>query len=288
MATFVIYVFAVRRFCFIFVKSNAGATISGAPMKIRTMKDRIRKIMELANLSQQEFAARLEMSPASLSSIFNGRTNPTNNHVQAIHRAFPVVNVSWLMFGEGDMFVPPAGQDGVNPLTGKPFGENENSAVSIPVDGSQGDASETDVKQGDALNGFPRSDGERQAAFSFFQDGGVVTAGGGSLAGDVVPGESKTVSDFAIREVRDGGRSTAAYGGRAGETRGGVARNQSYGYSGASHNLRPSYGVSEGYGGARGKSVSNVNIIDRPMRKIKEIRVFFDDGTYEAFVPSSK
>ncbi|HIU89329.1 MAG TPA: helix-turn-helix transcriptional regulator, partial [Candidatus Caccomonas pullistercoris] len=37
------------------------------------MKDRIRKIMELANLSQQEFAARLEMSPASLSSIFNGR-----------------------------------------------------------------------------------------------------------------------------------------------------------------------------------------------------------------------
>ena len=34
-------------------------------------------------------------------------------------------------------------------------------------------------------------------------------------------------------------------------------------------------------------NVSAINI-DRKERKIKEIRVFFDDGTYESFVPSSK
>lgn len=34
--------------------------------------------------------------------------------------------------------------------------------------------------------------------------------------------------------------------------------------------------------------VKNVNIVDKPARRIKEIRVFFDDGTYEAFVPSAK
>ena len=32
----------------------------------------------------------------------------------------------------------------------------------------------------------------------------------------------------------------------------------------------------------------NMNIIDKPVREIKEIRVFFSDGTYEAFVPSGK
>ncbi len=65
-------------------------------------------------MTQQEFASVLEISPASLSSIFNGRTNPTNNHVQAIHRCFPSISVNWLMFGEGDMYVsaPPAGNDG--------------------------------------------------------------------------------------------------------------------------------------------------------------------------------
>ena len=46
------------------------------------MKDRIRQIMDDAKMSQQDFAAKLEISAASLSSIFTGRTRPTNNHVQ--------------------------------------------------------------------------------------------------------------------------------------------------------------------------------------------------------------
>lgn len=69
------------------------------------MKERIRQIMDQAKLSQQDFAAKLGISPASLSSIFTGRTNPTNNHVMAVHRAFPDININWLMFGEGDAHV---------------------------------------------------------------------------------------------------------------------------------------------------------------------------------------
>ena len=67
------------------------------------MRERIRQVMDSMGLSQQEFAQKLGMSPASLSNIFNGRSNPTNNHVQAIHRAFPNINTNWLMFGEGTM-----------------------------------------------------------------------------------------------------------------------------------------------------------------------------------------
>ena len=61
--------------------------------------------MRHEGMTQQEFATTLELSPSSLSSIFNGRTNPTNNHVLAIHKRFPNINVNWLMFGEGDMYV---------------------------------------------------------------------------------------------------------------------------------------------------------------------------------------
>ena len=67
------------------------------------MKERILQIMRRENMTQQEFAKAIEVSPASLSNIFNGKTNPTNNHVSAIHRRFPDININWLMFGEGDI-----------------------------------------------------------------------------------------------------------------------------------------------------------------------------------------
>ena len=68
------------------------------------IEDRIRQIMESQNLSQQDFAKLLQISPASLSSIFNGRTRPTNNHTMAIHKAFPLLNINWLLFGDGEMY----------------------------------------------------------------------------------------------------------------------------------------------------------------------------------------
>ncbi len=60
--------------------------------------------METQHLSQQQFADMLNISPASLSSIFNDRTKPTLNHVDAIQRSFPDVNLRWLLYGEGEMF----------------------------------------------------------------------------------------------------------------------------------------------------------------------------------------
>ena len=76
------------------------------------MKDRIMEIMKLEGMTQQEFAAALDISPASLSNIFNGKTNPTNNHVNAIHKRFPNINISWLMFGEGNMYIEGSADSG--------------------------------------------------------------------------------------------------------------------------------------------------------------------------------
>ena len=68
------------------------------------MKERIKELMESLHKSQQDFAQFIEMSPASLSSIFNGRTKPTLTIVEAIKKKIPDISVEWLLFGVGDMY----------------------------------------------------------------------------------------------------------------------------------------------------------------------------------------
>ena len=61
--------------------------------------------MESQHMTQQLFADFLGQSPATLSSIFNGRTRPTINIVEAIKKKIPNINTDWLMFGSGDMYL---------------------------------------------------------------------------------------------------------------------------------------------------------------------------------------
>ena len=70
------------------------------------MKDRIRQIMESQHMTQQVFADYIGQSPATLSSIFNGRTRPTLNIVEAIKKKIPNISTDWLMFGSGEMYLP--------------------------------------------------------------------------------------------------------------------------------------------------------------------------------------
>ena len=69
------------------------------------MKDRIRQIMESQHMTQQVFADSLGLGAATLSSIFNGRTRPTLNVVEAIKKKIPNISTDWLMFGTEPMFV---------------------------------------------------------------------------------------------------------------------------------------------------------------------------------------
>ena len=71
-------------------------------------KDRIKQIMEDQHMTQQVFADFLQQSPATLSSIFNGRTRPTLNVVEALKRKIPNLNFDWLMLGVGPMYLDQA------------------------------------------------------------------------------------------------------------------------------------------------------------------------------------
>ena len=67
------------------------------------MKDRIRQIMESQHMTQQVFAQFIDVSPATLSSIFSGRTKPTLNIFEALRKKFPDISRELLMFGTGSM-----------------------------------------------------------------------------------------------------------------------------------------------------------------------------------------
>lgn len=69
------------------------------------MKDRIQQLMQHERMNQQEFSLASGIAPASLSSIFTGRTQPTLKHAQALHEHFPNLNTDWLLYGDGEMFL---------------------------------------------------------------------------------------------------------------------------------------------------------------------------------------
>ncbi len=125
------------------------------------MKDRIRQLMESQHLSQQSFADMLNISPASLSSIFNDRTRPTLNHVDAIKRSFPNINLSWLLYGDGEMFRPSSdnvsdnaganvGQTSQQPLPGNDLMLDFSAPPSTPTQGRGQQMSSTASSKSDA------------------------------------------------------------------------------------------------------------------------------------------
>lgn len=183
------------------------------------MKDRIRCVMDYAGLTQTEFSARLSIPPSSLSSIYTGRTKPTNNHVQAIHQAFPEINISWLMFGEGEMLIP-------------------------------------------------KKDEQASADVSDLVSEGVADLGLFTQQSDVTPLPIEVSSSGSIHPRTDrnvSGRAALSPHTDIGSNRDTLRQN------------RPPQ-----------NAIENTKNVDIKRRKIKEIRIFFDDGTYEVFGPTSK
>ena len=169
------------------------------------MKDRIKKLMESQHMTQQVFADFLGMAPATLSGIFNDRTRPTLNVVEAIKKKFPDISTDWLMFGKEPMYVAdttvPAAQE------------------SAPARSSNG-----------AANGSPVGMSVRETMLDFGQ-----------------------LSSPTPQNVRQ----------------------PSPNYNGV-RSTHPEYVREE------------IKYVDKPQRRVTEIRVYYDDQTWESFVPSKK
>lgn len=177
------------------------------------MEERIRQVMEYMQMKQKAFAAKIGISEASLSGVFNGRTRANNRHVEGIHNAFPQINLNWLMFGTGEMLTTQQMEQ--SPTLSEITEKNENHFIS--TNGSASPSETTESNQ------------------SFFST---------SSSTAPQPTNPHTPSNSLSNELM-----------------------QELIYL---------------------RELKSKNLLDKKVRKVLEIRVFFDDGTYESFSPSSK
>mgnify|MGYP002680839182 FL=1 len=193
------------------------------------MKDRIRQIMEDQHLNQQNFAQLIGKSTATLSSIFNDRTKPSLDIVDAIKKKLPQVNLEWLLYGTPPMYI----------------NKVEGAQVGASARGENG-ADE------DSLDMYGGAVGVAGTGASAAGLGG--SRGGTGVAGGMV----EPTLDFGGSEESDSPTSPSPF------------------------DQPQTHGVKR-----TPKNIANaaVKYVDKPQRKITEIRIFYDDQTWETFVP---
>lgn len=193
------------------------------------MKDRIRQIMEDQHLNQQNFAQLIGKSTATLSSIFNDRTKPSLDIVDAIKKKLPQVNLEWLLYGTPPMYI----------------NKVEDARAGASARGENGADEDSLDMYGDAV-------GVAGTGASAAGMGG--SHGGIGGAGDVV----EPTLDFGGSEGSDSPTSPSLFD-----------RPQTHGVKRTPKNI----------------ANAAVKYVDKPQRKITEIRIFYDDQTWETFVP---
>ncbi|MBQ7268701.1 MAG: helix-turn-helix transcriptional regulator [Bacteroidales bacterium] len=82
------------------------------------MNKRLQQFIFAENISQSAFADTIGVARASVSHILSGRNKPGFDFIENLTRAYPALNIEWLITGEGKMYktsreavTPPAEQD---------------------------------------------------------------------------------------------------------------------------------------------------------------------------------
>lgn len=67
---------------------------------------RLKMFLDQTGISNSQFADTCEIPRPTLSQLLNGRNKKVSDEVIGkIHRAYPSLNVMWLMFGDGEMLL---------------------------------------------------------------------------------------------------------------------------------------------------------------------------------------
>lgn len=75
---------------------------------------RLKIFLQENGISNSLFADNCGIPRPTLSQLLNGRNKKVSDELIAkIHAAYPALNVMWLMFGDGDMFVPNANSSSI-------------------------------------------------------------------------------------------------------------------------------------------------------------------------------
>lgn len=68
------------------------------------MNTRLKLFLDAHNLTQAEFADKINVVRASVSHVLSGRNNPSYEFIRSVMQQYPALNIEWLMFGTGTMY----------------------------------------------------------------------------------------------------------------------------------------------------------------------------------------
>lgn len=68
------------------------------------MNRRLQQFLDAENITQAQFAAMIHVAPASISHILAGRNRPGYDFMLNTMKAFPDLNIEWLLDGQGKMY----------------------------------------------------------------------------------------------------------------------------------------------------------------------------------------
>ena len=95
------------------------------------MVDRINLLLKAKNITARQFAEEIGIQPSGISHILSGRNNPSLDFVLKVMKRWPEINISWLMFGKGEMYVSPSE---FQQTTVQPQSIEQETAESQPVE----------------------------------------------------------------------------------------------------------------------------------------------------------
>lgn len=68
------------------------------------MNTRLKQFLAAENITQAQFADKINVVRASVSHVLAGRNNPSFDFIKAMMAQYPDLNIEWLMFGKGRMY----------------------------------------------------------------------------------------------------------------------------------------------------------------------------------------
>lgn len=124
------------------------------------MNNRLQSFIAAENLTQSQFADNINVARASISHILSGRNKPGFDFVEKLMKAFPNLNIEWLITGKGKMYkTAQSGDDNLFPDYGisdsVPAAEENDIleiATPLPAKNNSSKLSETITKQGKSIN----------------------------------------------------------------------------------------------------------------------------------------
>lgn len=216
---------------------------------------RLKHFMESVGLTSSQLADKCQIPRPSMSQILSGRNKKISDTIVGqIHAAFPQLSVLWLMFDEGEMFLPRLGADVAETV----------STIDSPAD--YGSSSHSDGAS--SISDADSRDNDR-IPFDSHAFGVAFTGGN-----DAITDSDSLKSGSQNPESRMSARAPREY-----SKENGLENAQDDGLD------RVNKGVTDDL-----RTIALMRQIENMRanpRKVTQITVYYDDSTFETFFPSS-